>query len=200
MVRVGQILWESLKFSYMHLTEIIILSLLWFFFSIPIITMPASICGIFCAINDLKDEKKVARDFLKGFRLYFSKTLPLGLVLLFLILVLVSSLWYYVNVRSTYSLIFTMFQSTIVIFILFTQIYTLPLMVNQNLNLINSVKISAILILSDIFFSLSVFLELIFISILLTFSIVGLPLLFGIMCIFINYCLMDLIEKLKLNE
>lgn len=199
MIRVGQILWESLKFSYLHLTEIIVLSLLWFFFSIPIITMPASTCGVFYAIKDLSGEKKAIRDFWVGFKIYFLKTLPLGLVLIFLLLVLISSLWYHINTRSIYSLIFAIFQSIIVGFIIFTQLYTLPLMVNHNLNLINSVKISAMLTLSDIFFSLSVFLELIFINILLAFSIVGLPLLFGMVCIFINYCMVDLIERLKLN-
>ncbi len=168
--------------------------------SIPIITIPASTCGVFHAIKDLSGERKAIKEFLDGFKLYFSKAIPLGLILFFLLLILISSLWYYINIKSTYSFIFAIFQSIIVLFLFFTQIYTIPLMVNYNLNLINSIKASAILTLSDILFSLSVFLELIFISILLTFSVVGLPLLFSVTFIFIKFCMIALIEKLKISE
>lgn len=191
---------DSLKFSYSHLTEIAIISLLWTAFSIPLLTIPASTCGVFYSIKDLKGERKAIKDFLDGFRLHLIKTLPLGLILLFLLLILISSFWYHLNVRSIYSLIFATIQSIIVIFILFTQIYTLPLMVNYEIRAMNCIKISATLVLSDVFYSLSVFLEIAFISVLLIFSIVGLPLLFGVVCIFINYCMIDLIERLKLYK
>jgi uncharacterized membrane protein YesL len=197
MVRVGQLLWRSLRFSYLHLTEILLISLLWFLCSIPIVTMPASTCGVFYAIKDLSNERKAIKNFLAGFKLYFLNTLILGFITVFLLLVILSSFWYYYNVRNLYSTIFFISQVSVVSFIAFTQLYTLPLMVNYKPRYIECVKLSTLLVLSSIRYSLSVFLEVIFITTILLFSIVGLPLLYGIVCIFIEQCTVDLVERLE---
>lgn len=201
MVEVGRVLWKSLRISYQHLLEIVILSLIWFITSLPLLTLGATTAGVIYSLKNLESERRILRSFFRGFRIHFKKTLPWGLLLTFLILVITSSLWYHLTVKSIHSLLFLIFQVLISLIISFTQIYAIPLIVRFEGERASYMKLSTYLALNNIVYTIGVTMEIIFLSIILLFTVVGFILLSAFLFMFLYLALEELIpESLEKGE
>lgn len=82
---------DTLKDSLLHfmriLWDLIVLNWLWFFCSLPIITIGPASCGLFCVMLKLARGESVSsiKDFFRGFRDNFKPGLILGVIILVLV-------------------------------------------------------------------------------------------------------------------
>ena len=68
----GQVLFTWLTDAWHYLWELLVFNLLWLILSIPLITAPPALAGLYYATNQLAHEREVNwRAFFEGFRLHF---------------------------------------------------------------------------------------------------------------------------------
>jgi uncharacterized membrane protein YesL len=96
--------WTAVKFTYEELFILVAANLLWFFLSIPIVTMPAATAGLNLLANELAHERRVQLSlFWTGFKQYFWPALGVGAINLFLFLVLVSNFLFYAQIEARWT-------------------------------------------------------------------------------------------------
>ncbi|MCR4735740.1 MAG: YesL family protein [Treponema sp.] len=127
--------------------DLILLNLLWFVFSLPIITIGASTCAAFSVSLKMVDDEEgyIAKMFLKAFKSNFKQ----GTIMWLITAVCIYGLyieWQLVIKNENVSIVMIIFAIFSTAFLLFANIYTYPLIARYENTLpkmmINSFKIS----------------------------------------------------------
>lgn len=192
----GKFFWDS----YDNLGIIILGNLLWFGLCLPIVTAPASTAALFSLTNHIAAGKGASiRDFWNGFRKYFLRSLSLGLIYLLLLAMLKSNLFLYQNPSQTGRVVFAFLGAVnLWIFLLFSLLgmYSLPLMVEQDIGLRKSLKRSALLALDNPFFTIAISIQVLAIFFLSFLSAAGIILLvMSLVSMLLNRSLRELFAK-----
>jgi uncharacterized membrane protein YesL len=123
--------------------------------------------------------------FFKVFPKFYGRTLILGLLLTVLTIIPISSWWYYITAKTTFSFVIAIFQTYLYIMILISFIYVLPIIVNEDKGVSYSLKASLRLMLDNPGYTIGSFIQILTVSALLIVTVVSVPLLFiGIFSIF----------------
>lgn len=193
--------WES----YDNLGLLILGNLLWFSLCLPIVTAPASTAALFSLTNHIATEKRaVLGDFWKGFRRYFLRSLSLGLIYLLLLAMLISNLFLYRHLGQTARVVVAFLGAVnLWLFLFFSLVgmYSLPLMVEQDIGLRKLLQRSALLALDNPFFTLIISIQILAILFLSLLSGVGVILLMmSLVSMLLNRSLQELFAKYEGNK
>lgn len=123
--------------------------------------------------------------FFHGFKKYYLRGMAYGLIIALFLLIVISSWWYYLKVKTMVAFTIAMFQSYFFIMILASQMYTLPIIVTEDLSLFKSINSSIKLFLDNPGYTVGTLIQILALSVLLILTVVSVPLLFmGMVSIF----------------
>ncbi|NOX96868.1 MAG: DUF624 domain-containing protein [Nitrospirae bacterium] len=204
-VSASRVIRKFLWSSYDNLGAIILGNILWFFLCLPVVTAPASTAALFSFTNRLISGKgATAGDFWKGFRKYFLRSSYLGLIYLALLAMVASNIFLYRHLSQTARIVAIFLGAVnlwLFLFFSLMVIYSLPLMVKQDLGLKKSLKQSALLALDNPFFTIAISIQAVIISFLSIPSIVGaIFLMTGLISLLLNQALQELFDKYEGNN
>src|SRR6266498_5968430 len=98
---IDRVLRDKLINAYLDLIPLIILNLVWFIISLPIITLIPATGGLFYATNKLAHGHSADwRTLIEGFRLYFWQSWVIGLVSVLLVVVFATNFLFYSFIDS----------------------------------------------------------------------------------------------------
>lgn len=115
------------------LSDIVLLNILWFFCSIPLITLyPSTASLLYCFKKRLNgNETNVFRDFFEGFRLYFSKSLLAEILVIVSIFVFYIDLIFLTNIFSLPEVIILALLFIFCFFVLTFNIFFFPTLMDH---------------------------------------------------------------------
>jgi uncharacterized membrane protein YesL len=129
----GRLVYRWLEESWHNLWELLAFNLLWFICSIPLITAPPAVGGLYYATNLLAHEKPVGwRTFFKGFRENFWLSWRWGLINLFALLIFASNILFYRQFEGNWSDWLRGGFWGLALLWFFLQVYTYPLLLEQS--------------------------------------------------------------------
>ncbi len=180
-VSAGRVLRKFFWDSYDNLGVMILGNLLWFGLCLPIVTAPASTAALFSLTNHIAAGKKVSiKDFWDGFRKYFLRSVSLTLIYLLLLVMVESNIFLYRHLNQAGRVVFA-FMGAVNLWLLLLfaliEIYSLPLIVKQDIGLKKALKRSALLALDNPFFTIVISIQILAIVFLSVLSGVGMVLL-----------------------
>lgn len=127
------ILFSSLKDFYDELFLFVIINLLCFLLSIPLITLAPALAGVYYVTNHLAHGRYRTewRDFFVGFKQYLAKSWQVLLADLFLLLLIVSNIIFYNSMPNQIVRLVSILWLYLLAFWLGLQIYLFPLLMEQ---------------------------------------------------------------------
>lgn len=132
MRRLPEGLQNQLLDTYLMAADFIVLNVIWFVVSIPIITAFPALMGLVYTTNRLAHDKTINwRLFFEGFRTYFWLSFRWGLLNLIVVIVLFSNLLFYTQVTGDWVIWVRAIFITLMTFWLSLQMYVLPLLLEQ---------------------------------------------------------------------
>ncbi|MGQ9632435.1 MAG: YesL family protein [bacterium] len=138
--------------SYDNLGRLILYNVLWFVLSIPVVTLPAATSALYRITRIMVDEKEPTfRDFFVTFKGYFLRSLLLFLVVGAIVGVIVTnilSLGRIEIVNRFISYIFLVVNLWLLIFVALMLVYIMPCFIFYNQRIKQTLKASALLVLS----------------------------------------------------
>ncbi len=118
--------------AYVATIPLITLNLVWFVTSLPLVTLIPSTAALFYATNRLVHGKSAdLHTFFEGFRLYFRRSWLWGLLNVVVIVVLASNFIYYGRLAETWAAIAGGITLVVSVLWLSVQVYTFPLLLEQ---------------------------------------------------------------------
>jgi uncharacterized membrane protein YesL len=128
----SRLIYEWLVEVYYSFTELMIVNVLWFVFTLPMVTAPPAAAGLYFATNQLAHQQPTDwRSFFTGFRRYFWVSWRWCLLNLVVFAGLGGNFWHYGQVQAAWGVwIQGLFVSGMVLWSLL-QLYTFPLLIEQ---------------------------------------------------------------------
>jgi uncharacterized membrane protein YesL len=172
------VLFSSFKDFYDELFLFVIINLLCFLLSIPLVTLAPAWAGVYYVTNHLAHGRYRTewRDFFVGFRQYFAKSWQVLLADLFLLLLIVSNISFYTSMPNQILRLVSILWWYVLAFWLALQIYLFPLLMEQeDKRLLLIFRNAIVLTLQHPFFTIAFLLAILLvlvISVALTVSIV----------------------------
>jgi uncharacterized membrane protein YesL len=128
--------WRSIARTVIDLRFIgitlIYFNLLWFFCSIPLITLPPATAALYVVVRKLEDRHEVSwRDFFQAMRDQFVVGWRWGLVNLVVDFLFVVNYWFYSQLAAPLDLLLTALLTGILLTWLLVQMYTYPVLLQQ---------------------------------------------------------------------
>jgi uncharacterized membrane protein YesL len=154
---VSRLIYEWLIDAYYSFTALIIWNLLWFAFTVLIVTAPPAAAGLYYATNRLAHHEPTDwRSFFTGFRTYFWSSWRWGLLNLVIGLAVGTNVWYYAKIEAAWGVwVQGLFAGGLALWVL-VQLYTVPLLIEQERQHVRlALRNSAVLFLRRPAFSLS---------------------------------------------
>lgn len=128
----GHILWKALVDAYDDFTQLVMINLLWFIFTIPLLTAPPAIAGLFYATNRLAHRQSVTwRTFFDGFRERFWLGWRWSLANLLVIGIGLFNVWFYGQLQTSWAGLAQGLFSGVIVLWLLLQVYTFPILLEQ---------------------------------------------------------------------
>ena len=129
---INQSLRDKLSDAYVAAIPIVTLNFFWFICSLPIVTLIPATAALFYATNRLAHGKPADwHTFYEGFRLYFRRSWLWGLLNLLVVTILVSNFVYYGRIDAQWASVAGALVIVISVIWLALQIYTFPLLIEQ---------------------------------------------------------------------
>ena len=199
-VSAGRVVRKFFWDSYDNLGIIILGNLLWFGLCLPLVTAPASTAALLSLTSRIVTGKRASvRDFWDGFRKYFLRSLSLGMICLLLLAMLISNLFLYQHLGRAGRVVVAFLGAVnlwVFLFFFLVEMYSLPLMVEQDIGLRKSLKRSALLALDNPFFTIAIFIQVLAIFFLSVLSGIGVILLMmGLISLLLSRALQELFAK-----
>jgi uncharacterized membrane protein YesL len=145
-----------------------------------LLTAVPSLAGVVYAMDNKVKRKQFRYTlFFKGFKKFYFKALVLGFLIALLILIPVSSFWYYAKVKTTLNLIVAMFQLYLCLTVFIALTYTLPLIISGQNTLLGSIKMSFKLFMDNMAYTFGSFVQIAAVSVLMIITVISMPMLFG---------------------
>lgn len=128
----GQLIKKTLVDSYYNAVELVIVNVLWAIFTVLIIPAPAAAAGLFYATHRMAGGKTISwRHFFEGFRKFWKIGLFWFLINTLVMTILLGSFFFYARQPVEWFTWLQGFTIFALIFWLFIQIYTFPLVLEQ---------------------------------------------------------------------
>ncbi len=132
MNRAGRFLWECLLDAYDSFSQLMVVNLLWFFLTLPVVTAPPAAAGLYYYTHELASNHPVDwHTFFDGFRKYFWRAWLWALANLIAIIVFVVNAWFYYQVKTTWAPWIAGISIGLLVIWLLLQFYTFPLLLEQ---------------------------------------------------------------------
>ncbi|MCI1859193.1 MAG: DUF624 domain-containing protein [Sporolactobacillus sp.] len=161
--------------------------------------MPATAAG--CAVFGqviLQEEKYKLGDFFHFFLHYYFRSLGFGMIIGIAAVIIGTQWWYYFAINHHYLMfVFSVFQTYLCLAFVATQIYTLPFLIMDDCSLFQAMNRSIQHFMRHIGYTLSLFIQLICMTLLLAFTVIGFFLLFIGMC---SVFLINAAQNIQLAE
>lgn len=115
--------------AFYHFFDLMLVNVLWAVLTVPLITAPAALAGLYYATNQLAHDRPISwRTFFHGFRQYFGIGLRWVLLNFFFLSVAVSNLIFYDQFEGTWVFwVQALFIALIILWLIF-QTFTFPLL------------------------------------------------------------------------
>ncbi len=165
-----QFLFETFKNAYFSLFELLVYNLLWIAFTVLVVTAPPAFAGLYYATNQMAHEKsgKPAL-FFQGFRKYFGISYLWAVVNLVVVLLSLYNVWFYGGYNSLFGAIMQGFFLAVVFLWLMLQMYTFPLLLEQEQpNLWQAIRNSAVIVMQHLSLTMGLYVVLILMYIVST--------------------------------
>jgi hypothetical protein len=162
---------------------------------LPFVYMPA-VYGVFYAVyRMLKDGRAKARDVLAGAVKGYIPATVFGIVCTLFVLILVSTWWYYGNKEGMLYKTVAIFQTYFVAMVFVSQIYTLPLVIQEKMGIFSAMGRSVKLFVTHPGYTIGAFLQAACLTVVLLVTVVGYAALFnGIMGIYAHMVTRNLLQ------
>ncbi|MBC2398390.1 hypothetical protein [Clostridium tetanomorphum] len=197
---------------YENIVEILVISLMVsipilpaFFMIIPIgiiylilLAMPCFVAGFYALTKRMDRKVFNYKLFFIGLKKYYIKGFLYGVLMVLFFTILVSSWWYYIKTKTILSFTIAMFQSYFFVMISMSQMYTISILIRENLSLGQCINKSIKLFLDNPIYTIGTLIQIIDLSILLILTVVSVPMLFpGVVSIFLINIYDNLLLKYK---
>lgn len=112
-----------------RVSDLVIVSLLWFLCCIPIITIGPATAALYHVVLKMakKEEIKVVKGFFHGFRTNFKQGIAQNLIFLVLAAVIIADLWFWTHVQGTGAAVVTGIFAAAGIWLVCIMLYVYPL-------------------------------------------------------------------------
>ncbi|SNX53314.1 hypothetical protein [Thermoanaerobacterium sp. RBIITD] len=201
---------------YENIINVVLISIMWFILISPaiflftpyiapfylILTAVPSFAGVMYALKQRIDRKPFKYSmFFTGIKKFYFRAFLYSILLFFFVMIPVSSWWYYFKVRTIFAFIIAVIQTYLFLFIILSQIYFLPCLINEDKKMIVTINTSVKLFLDNGLYTVGSLVQIITVSALLLITIVSVPLLFaGMLSIFLLNLYNNLLLKYKDNN
>lgn len=184
------ILKKSIHEIFLHLSAVVGLSCLWALFALPIVFLFSFQMAIIFALLILipitvtcfaifhsilfETRRSKVRLFFYYFHHYYLRALILGLLFAIVLMIIGAQWYYYILVNHSYlAFIFSVFQTYLCLVFLATQVYVLPILVEDDCSVFRALNQSMKLFMCHAGYSIALFVQLLCIWLLLSLSIIG---------------------------
>lgn len=131
-MRALRIFWLSLRDLYEELFTFAGLNLLWWLCAVVIVLLPPATAGLMYIANELAHERRIEWSmFLTGARLYFWRSYQVTLVSIGVVILLLTNIWFYVNVASGILQYLTILWIYLLIIWALAQLYVYPFLIQM---------------------------------------------------------------------
>lgn len=125
-------LWEFLRDVYDDFLKLVVLNLLWAAATLPVVTAPAAVAGIYYAANRMARHEYVDwHTFFEGFRKYWGMGLRWTLVNLLALAIMLYNFWFYGQFQAGWAPWARGLVLGLLVLWLLLQAYTFPLLLEQ---------------------------------------------------------------------
>lgn len=173
---INQTLRDQLIDAYIATIPLVTLNLFWFIASLPIVTIVPATAALLYSTNLLAHGKPAdLRTFFEGFRQYFWRSWPWGILNILVVTVLLSNFIFYGQYDEAWSVWARAIVVTLAFLWLAVQVYTFPLMIEQEKpHLRTALRNSLVVLLSRPVYSIGI--ALVIVAIAAVSTLVILPL------------------------
>ncbi|MGE8204918.1 hypothetical protein ACQKP0_10170 [Heyndrickxia sp. NPDC080065] len=181
------VLGVSICWSLFIVPAVFLLPITWAIAYLMIIFLPAT-TAVYAVIQHVLEGKKYKLGmFLKSFAYFFKRAFLLGLIYSLAVIIPLSEWWYYLNINNSYFIfIFAVFQTYLCLTFLATQVYAIPLLVLKDVKAIKAMNQSIKEFMGHTWYTIGLFVQILCITLLISFTIIGFFLLFiGMLSIFV---------------
>lgn len=181
------ILGVSICWSLFIVPAIFLLEISWAIVFLVITFLPAT-TAVYAVIHHVLEGKKNKLGmFFKSFTHFFKRAFLLGLIYSLAVLIPLSEWWYYLNVNNSYFIfIFAVFQTYLCLTFLATQVYAVPILVIEDVKAFKAMNWSIKQFMAHTWYTIGLFVQILCITILISFTVIGFFLLFiGMMSVFV---------------
>ncbi|OLN21923.1 hypothetical protein BTO30_12005 [Domibacillus antri] len=217
MKSVSQILLKSGSLIYLHIVEVLLVSLMWSVLIIPavvilpiqtailylaVMVIPATTAAIYAINERFHHKKKLVKLFWKGFFTLYRRSVGVSLILSLAILIPVSTWWYYIQFNSGYGFfLFAVFQTYLCVMFLLTQMYAPALVAVHGMKTIEAMNQSIRYFLKYPWYTVVFFIQVLSITGLLALTFIGFFLLYaGMISILIRTSTFNIQEGSQENK
>lgn len=181
------VLGVSIGWSLFVFPGVFILPLPWAAVLMAVTLIPAT-TAVYAVMNRIIQGGKAGFiDFFRDFIYFFRRSFVIGLVFVLAVLIPVSEWWYYVKVNTGYGIfLFGVFQTYLCATFLASQVYTIPLLVMEDLKSFQAIHRSMKHFLAHPWYTIGLFVQIVSVTALLSLSVIGFFLLqIGMTSIFV---------------
>lgn len=177
----------SMGWSLFIVPAVFILPIDWALIYLAIIFVPATV-AVYAMMNYvLEGGRKRLFRFFKYFFYYFRRAFVIGLIFSLAVIIPLSEWWYYIKVNDSYYIfLFAVFQTYLCLTFLSSQVYTIPFLVKEDLPAFKAMNKSIKHFLKHTWYTVTLFIQIISVMVLLAISVIGFFLLYiSMMSIFV---------------
>lgn len=202
MLSISKLLKKTGHQIYTNITTILSVSLFWSLFLVPAIfilsrvsavifmmfTFIPATTAVYAVMHQVMNtHRSKMSDVFRYFVHYYKRAFLIGLSFSVAVLIPVSQWWFYLQGDHHFGmLVFTMFQTYFCLTFLSTQVYTIPYLVMEDGKAFQSMNRSVKKFMSQTWYTMGLFVQIISVTLLLCVSIVGFFLLYiGMLAVFV---------------
>jgi len=154
---------------------------------LPLVYAPL-VTGVVYASHSVMNRKRAkVMDVFRGARRHFAASAIFGYVCALFLLILVSSWWYYGGKGGMMYFALAIFQTYFVAMFFLSQIFTLPLVVQEGMGIFSAMGRSIKLFMAHPMYAIGAFIQLLSVGVLLLLTVIGFAFLFvGIAGFYLN--------------
>lgn len=206
MVSLSEMLRKYVVNVYYNIVEILVLSLIFLAMMMPcalfrylpfqgvyfvFLIFPAFVGGMYALNNKIVSGYKIYyKDVFVGMKKYYKKSIQLALVLAFFTMTIFPSFKYVKKVKNLFSYTSFVLQIFVFVMVLLVLMYSIPFIIKKDFELLMALKAGLKLLSDNIIYSFCAFVQIACICIILSLTLVGIPIVFaGLLSMFLleNY-------------
>ncbi|ULL18761.1 hypothetical protein DVH26_32595 [Paenibacillus sp. H1-7] len=166
---------------------VLLLPVAFAFIALIVLYVPLCTGVIYACHRKLQGERAGIRAMLAGAGKYYLPSLLFGLVCALFVLILVSSWWYYGSKNGTLYLTLAVFQTYFVAMFFVSQLYVLPLVVQEKAGIFTAMGRSMKLFVAHPMYTIGAFIQAVSMALLLGLTVIGFGCLYlGMLGMFLN--------------